>query len=327
MTGLPDNLKSAITRAVAGMSRNDIAERAERMSRTYRSGGTSKAIADPLDVAAYLLARLPATYAATSHVLSEVALRAPAFAPDNILDVGAGPGTASWAAVETWPGLEGVRLLDSNAAFLDIAKRLASDSGHRALSTPQTIARDLNAAQLASSDLVIASYSLAEISASRLRETALALWEACSGILVVVEPGTPAGFERIRAMRAALLESGARMVAPCPHALACPIMAPDWCHFSQRLPRSRDHMLAKAAEVPFEDEKFSYFAVARDGIALEPYAARVIAPVERSKIGLTMKLCAQGEIRNATIPSRDKKAFARHRRLAWGDAMEQPPGS
>ena len=43
----------------------------------------------------------------------------------------------------------------------------------------------------------------------------------------------------------------------------CPLAAPDWCHFTQRLQRSRAHKQVKGAEVPFEDEKFAYVALTR----------------------------------------------------------------
>jgi ribosomal protein RSM22 (predicted rRNA methylase) len=89
------------------------------------------------------------------------------------------------------------------------------------------------------------------------------LWDATADTLVIVEPGTPAGWERILAARRQLIEAGAHVLAPCPHAFACPLQAPDWCHFAERVARSRLHRLAKGADVPWEDEKFSYVAVSR----------------------------------------------------------------
>jgi ribosomal protein RSM22 (predicted rRNA methylase) len=321
MTGLPLALKAGIQEIVHGLSRNEIARRAQSLSIAYRAGGNSHQVSDPLDVAAYLLARMPATYAAMAAALNEVAACAPSFSPGAMLDVGAGPGTASFAAIETWPQIQSVRMLDSNPAMLDAARRLAAAHGHAAVAKPQAITRDIASVTLASADLVIAGYSLAEIAPAQLGAAVASLWGACTGALVLVEPGTPDGFERIRSARALLLESGARLIAPCPHGLACPIVAPDWCHFSQRLPRSRDHMLTKHASVPFEDEKYAYVAAAREGVVLEKYAARIVGPVGRSKTGVTLKLCEDGHIRHAVIPARERDAFARHRRAGWGDGI------
>lgn len=51
-------------------------------------------------VAAYAAARMPGCYAAVARVLDELRLRLPDFAPASMLDFGAGPGTAVWAARE-----------------------------------------------------------------------------------------------------------------------------------------------------------------------------------------------------------------------------------
>ena len=53
-----------------------------------------------MQAAAYMAARMPACYAAVYKVLEEVSARLPAFAPESMLDFGAGPGTAVWAAQE-----------------------------------------------------------------------------------------------------------------------------------------------------------------------------------------------------------------------------------
>ena len=119
-------------------------------------------------------------------------------------------------------------------------------------------------------DLVTASYLLNELPEAARPRLIERLWQATAGVLVIVEPGTPAGYSRILAARDALIRHGANVIAPCPHAQACPLVAPDWCHFAARVARSRRHRLAKAATVPWEDEKFSYVALAREPNASAP---------------------------------------------------------
>ena len=84
---------------------------------------------------------------------------------------------------------------------------------------------------------------------------------------MIVEPGTPAGYERILAARARLIELGRVIVAPCPHQAACP-MPPgkDWCHFGARVNRSALHRRVKDADLSYEDEKFSYVVAVRPEI-------------------------------------------------------------
>lgn len=317
---LPAALHHAIAGLLEGVSRNELAQRSARITEFYRSGsGSSHAVVDARGVIAYLVARLPATYAAMSHALSEISLRAPGFSPTSLLDAGAGPGTASWAALQAWPTIPVIRMLDDKQDFLDMAARLAA--GHPALATAQRIRGGLNDPRLPHSDLVIASYVLAELAESGIAAAVSALWAACTGMLVLVEPGTPAGHRRILECRETLLAHGARIVAPCPHAMPCPLRAPDWCHFVQRLPRTRDHLAVKQASVPFEDEKFCYLVVARDGIDFAGASARVLAPPRQGKAGIELKLCESGKVDNRTVTKRQTQDFSYYRRLRWGDAL------
>ena len=93
----------------------------------------------------------------------------------------------------------------------------------------------------------------------------------------------------------------------------------DWCHFSVRLARSRAHMHAKAARVPFEDERFAYLALAREGAPGQ--GARIIAPVQHAKPGLTLRLCEEGGIVQRHIARRDAPAYKQARKLDWGDLL------
>src|SRR3981189_3333217 len=97
---LPAELKAALDARLKGFSRNDAAERAASISKTYRDGGGSGAIRSETDALAYALARMPATYAAVTASLNALREIAPHFAPATLIDVCAGPGTATWAAAQ-----------------------------------------------------------------------------------------------------------------------------------------------------------------------------------------------------------------------------------
>lgn len=88
-----------------------------------------------------------------------------------------------------------------------------------------------------------------------------------------------------------------------------------------RLPRSRAHLRAKAASVPFEDEKFSYLALARETLALRPAAARILTRPHALKHAMRFRLCADGGIAEREVPKRDKEASRIFARKDWGDAV------
>jgi ribosomal protein RSM22 (predicted rRNA methylase) len=318
---LPAALAAALDRALEGVSRKDLAARAARTSAAYRAGGGSaEVIQSAADALAYALVRLPATYAANAAVLAEAQRLAHGFAPRRLLDAGSGPGAASWAAVEAWPSLTRATWLERSGPFLELAHRLAAETP---LAMAEPLRLDLTAdAAWPTADLVTASYALAEIAEARLPAVLDRLWAATEGLLVIVEPGTPAGFQRLLKVRERLVAAGADLLAPCPHANACPLAAPDWCHFSVRLPRRRDHLAVKGAEVPFEDEKFAYLVAARPGLAPPERSARVLAPPRAGKAGTTFKLCGPAGLEDRAVGRREKAAFARARRLGWGDVFE-----
>ncbi|MDO8354256.1 MAG: small ribosomal subunit Rsm22 family protein [Aestuariivirga sp.] len=315
MNAIPSELKAAIDRYLAENVAGSLVDKTKRMSERYRQGGGSDSA---LDFGAYLVSRLPATYAAVAFCLAELARRCPQFSPQTLLDAGSGPGTAAWAAITAYPGISAVTFLDNNLPFLKLAGSLAAQGGHAALQGARALNADLgNPPGEASADLVIAAYSLAELPLAKAGETAVALWKACENTLLVIEPGTPQGFARIHEVRVALLAEGAHLVAPCTHENSCPMQPPDWCHFSVRLARRRDHMHAKKATVPFEDEKFSYLIAARQPGALD--GARILSPPAESKAEIKFKLCTGNGLTQQSIARRDKAEYKRVRKLDWGD--------
>ena len=316
---LPAELKAALDAKLEGVSRNDAAGRAASISQTYRDGGGSSAIKSETDALAYALARLPATYAAVVASLNALCESRPDFAPASLLDVGAGPGTATWAAAEAFSSLRDFTLLDANDALRELALDLTRKSARlRGINYEQGQARSL-VARADAADLVIASYMIGEIGDAERESLAGLLWAKTRDTLLVVEPGTPAGYARIIALRAQLIADGAHVAAPCPHDGKCPLQAPDWCHFTQRLQRSRAHKQIKGVELPFEDEKFAYVALTRAAVAERP--SRVLAQPAVTKVEIAAKLCTPEGLVLSKVPRRAKADYASARRWRWGDAV------
>jgi ribosomal protein RSM22 (predicted rRNA methylase) len=316
---LPAALKAALDAKLQGLSRSNTAARAALISKTYRDGGGSGTIRTEADALAYALARMPATYAAVTACLNALIDVRLDFAPQSLLDIGAGPGTASFAAAEAFPSLRDFVLLDRNSPLRALATELAREnprlnrldysSGEARSTLPQADA----------ADLVIASYVIGELTEPERDDLIASAWSKTDDTLVVVEPGTPAGYARIIAARAQLITSGAHVAAPCPHDSPCPLTPPDWCHFAQRLARSRAHKQIKSAELPFEDEKFSYVIVTRAPVPNRP--ARVLAQPAVGKVEVAAKLCTAGGVTLARVPRRDRSAYAAARRWRWGDGV------
>jgi ribosomal protein RSM22 (predicted rRNA methylase) len=316
---LPGELKAALDARLQGLSRHDAAERASLISQTYRDGGGSSAIKSEADALAYALARMPATYAAVSASLNALCEIRTDFAPTGLLDVGAGPGTASWAAAESFPSLQSFALLDANSALRALALDLGRDSIRLSKMTYQHGEARAALADREATDLVIASYMIGEISDAERTALAELMWAKTRDTLLIVEPGTSPGYRRIIALRRQLIAAGAHVAAPCPHDGECPLLAPDWCHFTQRLPRSRAHKHLKSAELPYEDEKFSYVALTRAPAARHP--ARVLARPVVTKVAVTARLCTDQGILNTIAACRQKAAYQRFKKIDWGDAI------
>jgi len=301
---------------------------ARKLSAAYRAKGVAaaRAASTEADVAAYVAYRAPATYAAALDVLSRIGSLRPEWRPRTLLDVGAGPGVASWAAAAVWPALERVTFIEAEPEMVRAGRALAAAAPSPALRAASWIAGDATETG-DPAELVLLSYVLSEIPEDGIAPLARALWEQTEDTIVFLEPGTPEGYARVLLARDAVLGAGGFTIAPCPHDLPCPLPTGDWCHFPVRLLRGETHRAVKGVSKGFEDEKLSYAALAR---SREPRAlSRVIRqPLIRSG-HVYLDLCEPDGIRRAVVTRRDKEAYRRARKLGWGDALEaetrEPP--
>jgi ribosomal protein RSM22 (predicted rRNA methylase) len=318
---LPSVLRAAVDQSLEGISASELARAAEALSQRYRAetrDGTLH-LADDIAARAYLAVRLPATYAAIRASMSALAGLRPDFAPGSMLDVGAGPGSALWAAADCWPGIDEALLVEASAAIRAYGVRLAK---HLPVARVAWRSHDVAAAlpDVTPRDLVTLAYVLDELEPAARDPLVDRLWSLTADTLLIVEPGTPAGWQRVLHARDRLITAGAHLVAPCPHAAPCPLAPPDWCHFSRRVARSRLHLRVKDADVPWEDEKFVYIAASRHA-AVTPQA-RVIAHPRASKGLVSLKLCQRdGTAAEKVVTRRDGDAFKLARRADWGDAL------
>jgi ribosomal protein RSM22 (predicted rRNA methylase) len=283
---------------------------------------------DARSAVAYAAARMPATYAAIARAMAEAADRLPGFEPRDLVDAGAGSGAATWAATAVWPSLARLTLIDREPAALELGQRLATADGGEQLAGALWRTMTLGAGPVPAADLVTAAYLLGEVGVGEIAGVVAGLWAATGGMLVLVEPGSRAGFEGVRVARSALIAAGGRVAAPCPGDEACPIREPAWCHFLARLDRSPLQRRAKGAARSWEDEPFSYVAVSRDAPVPAP---RVVLGRPRHRPGVVeLRVCVNGRIEPRTFSRRDGPAWRAARGLDWGDMVPptilDPPG-
>ncbi|TIS59872.1 MAG: methyltransferase type 11 [Mesorhizobium sp.] len=320
---LPAPLRQGVERLLDKVPLPVLKQAAKTLSDRYRAELRDGRLhmAEEMAVKAYLATRLPATYAAVRASLDALTDARPDYAPKTLLDVGAGPGTVLWATADLWQDFEQAVLLEASAAVRKVGEALAADATTARI---EWLAGDItiDLADLKPADLVTAAYVLDEIAPASLPKLIGRLWQLTADTLLIVEPGTPAGWQRILAVRRQLIEAGAHVLAPCPHDAPCPLAAPDWCHFSRRVARSRLHRLAKDADVPWEDEKFIYVAASRQ--PTDPPWGRVIAPPKSGSGKVLLKLCQEdGSAAEKLFSKRDGETFKAARRLDWGDVLPE----
>ncbi|HEX6873881.1 MAG TPA: small ribosomal subunit Rsm22 family protein [Micromonosporaceae bacterium] len=320
---IPRQLRDALAAATARVPKRDLARAVDRLMTRYHTGGAAEApiLTGTTDVVAYAAYRMPATFAAVRAALTQFARAVPGFAPRSHLDLGGGTGAAVWAAAEVFETIAAVAVLEQVDEAVSLGQRLAAHAGAAATRAAAWTLGHLDSAELAPVDLVTLSYVVGELSGP----DQLALLRRAAGVgqaVVVVEPGTPAGFERVLAARTLLIEAGMSVAAPCPHQAACPVAARhDWCHFAARLARSPVHRRIKGAELGYEDEKFAFLAAVRMPVApATTRPGRVLRHPRQRKGLVSFPVCtADGETRSEVVSKRHGEAYRTARDLAWGD--------
>jgi ribosomal protein RSM22 (predicted rRNA methylase) len=324
--GMPPSLRACIDDALAGVKTSVLAPRVERLSATYRTGeaASSPILSSADDALAYAAYRMPATHAVAHAVFRQLPVVLPDFEPRTLVDMGSGTGAVAWAAAEVWPSLAGLELLEQSSAAVTLGKILMQSSHSSVLQAATWRSWQLSDADdVGSGDLATAAYVLGELTSVQQSSLLRSLVD-CAPVVVVIEPGTPAGFARILRARSYFTDAGFTIAAPCPHELTCPMVTRnDWCHFAARLERSRVHRALKDGDLSYEDEKYSYVVAVRGDA--DRADARILRHPQTRKGLVSLQLCsATGDVVELRVSKSEGTLYKSARHAAWADPWPPP---
>jgi len=314
---LPEVLWLELEKISSDFNKKILVSDAQKISQKYRDnkGADVKMLSSKNQAIAYSVSRMPATYAACYSVLKHTQ-ELISNEPFSMLDVGAGTGAASWAALDLL-NLKKLDCFEREQSMIEVAKRLMKN-----LNTPTKInwqSFDLRKdAILDKYDIVFAAYVLNEFTDKERIEILEKLWKATNDLLTIVEPGTPHNFQQVKEMRQHLLNKGGCIVAPCSHCKDCAIEDGDWCNFSCRIERSKMQKMAKNGEAPYEDEKFAYIVVSKKQ-DIRAKARIIRHPIYTPKV-VTLQLCTENGIKKEII-TKSNKLYKIARKASHGDVF------
>ena len=314
------NLMFAISELLRDEKDADIERAAENISLRYRSntGNNKNLILHESEALAYAAARMPATYGAVGSSLRHT-LEAFCRTPKTLLDAGAGTGSAMWAS-DSLLDLRQITCIEREELMIKTGKKIGK-YGSDTIQNANWIKENLvNCENLPTSDLVISSYMLNEMTWENVQKLIWKLSSAAMELLLIVEPGTTAGFKLIRKIREEFIKSGSNIIAPCTHCNECVLPPEDWCHFTNRIARSKLHKKLKNGEAPYEDEKFSYLAVSKFP-ALQHNHGRILRHPQIQKGLITMDICSEKGYSNITIRKKEQEKFRQARKASAGDTI------
>jgi len=321
LVSIPTPLQERLSdyrRRAGGIRQQKLAEDVRALSEMFIGGKPLRPgyLARPALRQAYVCYYLPVNYAKVRLVLRELKGFAELPAAPRVLDFGAGPGTASLAALDEL-GDPRLTLVDVVDEALDDAEFLIGHPVVRSGSPPG-----------GKFDLILASNVLAELADSRPLADLLESSLEPEGYFVLIEPALPKTALRVMAWRDELVAAGYRIAAPCLGAAACPMRRqPDlWCHQDRPWnPPAGVDALDRALGFDKASLKFAYLVVTKEGrTRAGPGRWRVVSNLHRSHGKAWAWLCGtkEGLVRAELLTRHRLSAFEHARR---GDVLEIEP--
>ena len=315
---IPDILENAIEEKLNHVKLTELKQYASQLSEKYmyqkRTGDTL--LNTEIEALAYSIMRMPATYGAVYTALKHTLERMDGNI-QSVVDIGAGTGAATWAISELLDTKD-IQCFEREQVMLELGKSFMSQNPHLkdvSWKYMDIVEDDLDV----KADLVVTSYMLNEIKPEERENVINKLMKSSNYIILIIEPGTPAGFKNIREVQKIAIENGFHIIAPCTFQGVCSLPDRDWCHSIVRMERTKVHKLLKSADLPYEDEKFSYIAISKE--KYDNSGIRILRHPMIEKGKITLKVCHNGEIEDMIVTKKDKELFKMVKKKKCGDMI------
>jgi ribosomal protein RSM22 (predicted rRNA methylase) len=270
---------------------------------------------------------VPATYAQIAGALYQIKKTMPEWEPESVLDLGSGPGTALWAAKEVWPSLKKATAIDNDGSFLSVSRELfhRSDLELEVEWEGDSLRSDFGSKNN-KYDVVILANVLNELTEEERIKVVDRAFTQCSKVLVIIEPGTPAGAQIITDIYTSFTNKNF-LLAPFINNTFVDTKN-FWLHFPQRFIRPefqrriRQHMrVSSLMASDWEETKYSYITFSKYPAELNAWG-RVVAPIKKQKAWFDLTVLTAKGIEKLQVFKRNKEKYNLVRKLRWGDVIE-----
>ena len=315
---IPELLENEIEEKLNHIKLTELKQYASKLSEKYmsqeRTGETL--LNTEIEALAYSIMRMPATYGAVYTALKHILERID-FNIQSVFDIGAGTGAATWAISELLE-TKNIQCFEKEQVMLELGKFFMNQNPK--LKDVSWNYMDIVEDRLdIKADLVVTSYMLNEIKPENRKSVIDKLIKSSNHIVLMIEPGTPEGFKNIKEVQKIAIENGLHIIAPCTFQGICPLPDDDWCHSIVRMERTKVHKVLKNADLPYEDEKFSYIAISKENY--NNMGIRILRHPMIEKGKVTLKVCHNGKIEEMVVTKKDKELFKMVKKKKCGDLI------
>ena len=199
---LPKVVQERVDEEIRNIKLSELKKVSEDVSNKYldnKNGANNSILNTKLQVLAYSIMRMPATYAANVKVLEYVFRKVNKEEIKNIIDIGAGVGTSAWAMLQ-YIDNPNILCIEKQKDMQELGMHIMD--GIEELKNVYWENLDIiNSNIKRTADLVICSYAINEIPKEKRIDIVNKIIELSDNLAIIIEPGTPAGFENIKLIK------------------------------------------------------------------------------------------------------------------------------